>query len=72
MEVNQRVTKPIKDSLHHLETCKEFNCDNPVDLFCVSWVAIRVSTAGATLLVHSWNEHMIPGKIQAINVKSKR
>ena len=60
--MNQRVNKPLKDSLLHFERSKVFDTDNPVELFCVSWVTIRVSIVGSTLLINSWNEHAIPGK----------
>ena len=62
VEVNQRVNKPLKDCLLRFERCKVFDTDNPVELFCVSWVTIRVSIVGSTLLINSWNEHAIPGK----------
>lgn len=40
---------------------QQFNLDNEMHKFCVSWFAIRVAAVGMDLFVKSWNEHPIPG-----------
>ena len=61
VEVNMRVNKPIKDCLQHLISARKIDMDCPIVCFSVSWIACRVSNVGITLLVQSWNHHVIPG-----------
>ena len=39
----------------------EFDIENPVHKFCVSWFTLRVTQTGTKLTVQSWNNHRIPG-----------
>ena len=35
----------------------EIDMDSPVQEYCVSWFMIRVASAGASLVIQSWNNH---------------
>ena len=61
MEVNRRVTYPIKSILIDMQEQQKFNLDDQMHKYCVSWFAIQVAKVGMDLLVMSWNEHPIPG-----------
>lgn len=60
-EINLRINYPIKAVLVELTEAGDINIDDPLHLFCVSWVTIKVAFVGVTLFVKSWNNHPIPG-----------
>ena len=47
----------------------QFNMDNPIHKYCVSWFTINVSNSGLKLFVSSWNAHPMPGEIFFLQVK---
>ena len=61
VEVNARVNYPIKSVLIAMLENGDFNLDDDMDKYCVSWYAINVAAVGIELFVTSWNEHPIPG-----------
>ena len=60
-EVNPRINYPVKAILVELMEAGDIDIDNPLHLFCVSWVTIRVVSTGVELFIKSWNNHPIPG-----------
>ncbi len=61
-EVNSRINYPIKAVLVEMVDMGQLNMDDPMHVFCASWICIRVSFVGVELFVKSWNHHTIPGK----------
>ena len=61
VEINACVNYPIKTVLVQMLENGEFDLDDEMQAFCVSWFAIRVAAVGVQLFVSSWNEHPIPG-----------
>jgi hypothetical protein len=64
VEINKRVNYPLKKALIDMENENLIRTDdksNTLHCFCVSWLAVRVASAGARLAVQAWNEHTIPG-----------
>ena len=42
----------------------DIDLDLPHHKFCISWFTLRVANVGTKLAVQSWNEHVIPGKLE--------
>ena len=61
-EVNQRVNYPIKRVLVILQAKEEFDFDDAVTKFCVSWLTMYICHDPLQHLVNSWNYHRIPGQ----------
>ena len=60
-EINVRVNYPIKSVLVDLLDKGEIKTDDPLHLFCISWISTRVASVGIDLFIKSWNNHPIPG-----------
>ena len=42
---------------------EDTDLESPSCRFCVSWYTLNVAYVGVGLLISSWNEHRIPGKL---------
>ena len=62
VEVNQRVTYPIKRVISMMDDNRIINMDDSVHKFCVSYVLQKCCSVGLERMVHSWNNHSIPKK----------
>lgn len=56
-EINSRVNYPVKSVLVEMIEKGQLNIEDPLQLFCMSWLSIRVCFAGIELFVKSWNFH---------------
>lgn len=65
-EVNSRVNYPIKAILVEMMEGGLLNIDDPLHLFCASWLSIQVSSVGIQSFLDSWNHHTIPGIIKLV------
>ena len=61
VELNKRVTYPIKSVVSSLDNDGLINMDCPVTKFAVSTVLIRVCRVGINRMIAAWNSHPIPG-----------
>lgn len=68
VEVNARVNYPIKVVLIQMMESGEFDLENEMHAFCVSWFAIKLAAVGVQLFVSSWNEHPIPGRVTKLRL----
>ena len=62
VELNERVTYPIKSVVSSLDNDGLINMDCPVTKFAVSTVLIRVCRVGINRMIAAWNSHPIPGR----------
>ena len=62
-EINNRINYPIKCALVELMENGDINIEDPLHIFCISWITIRVSYVGVNMFVKSWNNHAIPGML---------
>ena len=62
VELNKRVTYPIKTVLSSLDNNGIINMDCSVTKFAVSTVLIRVCQVGMNRMIAAWNSHPIPGR----------
>ena len=60
-EVNPRINYPVKAILVELMDSGDIDIDDSLQLFCISWITIRVLSVGVELFLKSWNNHPIPG-----------
>ena len=62
--MNSRVNYPVKQCLVQMEEYGEFDIENLVHKYCISWLTytIRVTQVGTSLVVQSWKSHHIPGQ----------
>lgn len=60
VELNQRVTYPIKRIVQTMDDCRSINMDCPVTKFCVSTILCQVSEVGMERMIQAWNNHPIP------------
>jgi len=62
-EVNNRINYPLKSILVNMDNNQQFNMDDNIDRFCVSWVARNVAEYGLqNTCIPSWNHHPIAGR----------
>ena len=62
VEVNQRVTYPIKRVIIIMDDCRLINMENSVDKYCVSVVLRRICMVGLQRMINAWNSHSVPRK----------
>ena len=62
VEVNKRVTYPIKAVIVLMDDERTINMDSSADKYCVSIVLRRVCAVGLRRMVNAWNSHTIPRK----------
>ena len=62
VELNKRVTYPIKTVLSSLENNGIIILDFPVMKFAVSNLLIKVCQVGMNRMIAAWNSHPIPGR----------
>ena len=62
VEVNQRVTYPIKRVISMMDDNRMINMDDSMHKFCVSYVLQKCCSVGLERMIHSWNNHSIPRK----------
>ena len=60
MELNKRVTYPVKHVIVSLNDQGIINMDCPVTRYAVSVVLMRVCKVGMTRMILAWNSHLIP------------
>ena len=60
-EVNARVNYPLKEVLVDMDNNEVIDMDDNIHKFCVSQVTCLIASYGLQQVVHSWNEHPIPG-----------
>ena len=62
VEVNKRVTYPIKRIVTVMDDQRIINMDDAVEKFCVSHVLRMVCSVGLERLIGAWNNHSVPRK----------
>lgn len=62
VEVNQRVTYPIKRIIVEMDNQNLINMECDHEKYCVSSVLRRVCEVGLSRMVEAWNNHSIPRK----------
>ena len=62
VEVNSRVTYPVKRIVVAMDDQGEINMDNDTEKFCVSYVLRNVCSVGLKRMISAWNNHSIPHK----------
>lgn len=60
VELNVRVTYPIKRIIKSMDDCRAINMDCPMTKFCVSSVLCQLCEVGMSRMVMAWNNHPIP------------
>ena len=60
MELNQRVTFPVKRIIRSMDASGVINMDCPTSKFCVFSVLCRVCEVGMWRMIDAWNSHSIP------------
>ena len=60
VELNHRVTYPVKRVVTSMENCELLNMSCTVTKFCVSTVLCRVCQVGMKRMIEAWNSHPIP------------
>ena len=60
VELNRRVTYPVKRVIVSLDVQGIINMDCPVIKYAVSVVLMRVCKVGMTRMILAWNSHLIP------------
>ena len=67
-EVNSRVNYPIKAVLVEMVEKGQLHVDDPLHLFCTSWLTTNVCFVGIQLFLKSWNNLTIPGMLQSLKL----
>ena len=62
VEVNSRVTYPIKRIVVVMDEQRQINMDDDIEKYCVSFVLRSVCSVGLNRMIEAWNNHSIPGK----------
>ena len=62
-EVNGRLNYPIKLALAEMDNARENDMENEVFRFCLSFVPCIVANHGLQIVILSWNQRSISGKI---------
>jgi hypothetical protein len=60
VELNQRVTYPVKRIIKNMDDCRSMNMDCPITKFCVSNVLLQICEVGMRRMISAWNSHPIP------------
>lgn len=60
VELNHRVTYPVKRIIKMMDDCQSINMDCPITKFCVSTVLCQICEVGMLRMVNAWNSHPIP------------
>ena len=60
-EINCTVNYPVKACLVDMEEKGDFDIDDELQKFCVSWFTLQVIRIGTSMAVGSWNYHCLPG-----------
>lgn len=66
VELNVRVSYPIKYALIDLEHRELANRSIPYHLFSIGFIVRQVAHYGLTLTAGAWNSHIIPGMCHII------
>lgn len=69
VEVNERVTYPIKRVIAQMDERGVINMEGNVERFCVSYVLRRVCFVGLQRMINAWNNHPIPHKVYQMHSK---
>ena len=56
VEVNSRVSYPIKSVLLAMLENNEISLDNEMHKYCISWFIINVANIGMSIFLSSWNQ----------------
>ena len=62
LEVNQRVTYPIKRVISMMDDTRLVNMDDELHKFCVSYVLQKCCLVGLERMIQAWNNHSVPRK----------
>ena len=62
VEVNHRITYPIKRVIIQMDELRMVNMEDDVDKFCVSYVLRKVCLVGLQRFIEAWNNHPVPHK----------
>ena len=60
VELNQRVTYPVKRIIKSMDDCRSINMDCLITRFCVSAVLCQICEVGMRRMISAWNSHPIP------------
>ena len=63
VEVNKRVNYPIKVALVIIDNNGQIDMENESHKFSVSFIVMAIAKYGLNVVVNSWNEHSIPGRL---------
>ena len=69
-ELNSRVNYPLKRCFSYLSEQYDYELQDPILKYCISWVIMFIAADATATLINSWNHHRVPGPLGCVTVEN--
>ena len=71
-EINSRINYPLKRALIYVVENFDYDLEDPVVSYSLSWISLYVSADAIEHFINSWNYHRVPGPSGCIPIENMR